>query len=350
MASSLMERMKKSRGQSAATIQSAVAASSGGFTKDDRIWKYTYLDSGKKDLKTKKSIMYSSSVIRFLPIPFIDIRKQDEGKISAEAVLSPVVLVCRHDFKSSNGSRYSELALKTLGQECPVNEHDRPLWEAWKDAGKPDNNDKKVLVGRIAKDEYYANILVVDDKAAPDNNGKVFLFKFSAAIKKMIDQAFDPSIPTNPTFDPFDPFDGAELHLTFMGEERSFNGWNGLVPADMSKESSWVNNPMCGGDEAKIEETMELAYSLQDFIDPALFKSYAVLKERLLAVLGLESGEESVVPDTKQVSNSTGAAPANTGDDQAVEEKVDDKQSSPVSTTEGAGDDMDEFERMLLNS
>lgn len=342
--SSMMERMKKSRGQSAAVIQSAVAASTGGYQKDERIWKYGYVKSGKKDAKTGKEIMYSDSTIRFLPTPFIDIRRQDEGQLSAEAVLSPVVLVCRHDFKGSGGSRYSELALKTIGAECPVNEHDRPFWDKWKEDGKPDNAMKKTLVGRLPKDEYYANIEVINDASNPENNGKVFLFKFSAAIKKMIDNAYDPALPTSPTFDPFDPFEGAVLHLTFIGEERSFNGWSGLVPADMGKDSKWINQPMHGGDEAKIEETMELAYSLQDFVKPELFKTYDVLKERLLGVLGIEasSNEGQHVPNTK-------AAEAVVKESAPVQKA----ESAPVqqaSAESGGAQELDEFEQMLLNS
>lgn len=299
---SLMDRMKAGRGRTQETLQKAMAQSSGGgYQKDERIWKYGYVKHPtKKDpKKPANALAYSSSVIRFLPAPFIDMRKEEAGELPETAVLTPIVHLMSHDFKGPGG-HYRENCIRTIGQDCPVNEHDRPFWDAWKEQGKPDNDLKKTLVGRLPKDEYYANILVIEDAANPENNGKVFLFKFSAAIKKMIDEAFDPSMPTAAKFDPTDPFEGRDLHLMFIGEERSFNNWTGLVPVDMSKDSKWVESQLCGGDEAKMEEIMEQAYSLQDFLKPTLFKSYSDLKERLKVVLGLDSGDDGLVKPEAQ--------------------------------------------------
>lgn len=358
---SLMERMKSGRGRTQETLQKAMAQSQGGgYQKDERIWKYGYVKHPtKKDpKKPAQALAYSSSVIRFLPTPFIDMRKEEAGELPEGAVLTPIVHLMSHDFKGPGG-HYRENCIRTIGQDCPVNEHDRPFWDAWKEQGKPDNDLKKTLVGRLPKDEYYANILVIEDAANPENNGKVFLFKFSAAIKKMIDEAFDPSLPTAASFDPTDPFDGRDLHLTFIGEERSFNNWTGLVPVDMSKDSKWIETALCGGDEAKMEEVMEQAYSLQDFLKPTLFKSYADLKERLKVVLGLDSGDDGQVKpeaEPKHVMSVSTSAPVQAGDVVAnaivnaavgglVGGMIAGSSSAPV---QAAGDDeMAEFERLL---
>lgn len=340
--SSLMERMKAGKGKTAAAIKAAAALSGGGYKKDERIWKYGFIKSGKKDDKGR-DVCYSDSLIRFLPIPFIDMRKQEAGELPETAVLSPVVHVMRHNFKGSSGQFYNELCRRTIGEECPVNEHDRPLWAKWKEDGKPDNDVKKILMGRIASDEYYANILVIDDKAVPENNGKVFLFKFGAAIKNMIDEAFEPSIPTRTAFDPFDFAEGRDLHLTFVGEERSFNNWTGLVPKDMGKDSKWIESPLCGGDEAEVERVMELAYSLQDFVKPELFKPFDVLKARFHEVMGFKEGSQAndepahtAVPSTPvgaATAGSTAAAPTQT--------------SSPAPVQQASEEELDEFERLL---
>lgn len=341
--SSLMERMKAGRGKTAEAIKAAAALSGGGYKKDDRIWKYGYVKSGKKDAKGN-DVCYSDSLIRFLPTPFIDMRKQEAGELAETAVLSPVVHVMRHNFKGPSGQFYNELCRRTIGEECPVNEHDRPLWAKWKEDGKPDNDVKKILMGRIASDEYYTNILVIDDKANPENNGKVFLFKFGAAIKNMIDEAFEPSIPTRASFDPFDFVEGRDLHLTFVGEERSFNGWSGLVPKEIGKDSKWVEGALCGGNEAEIERVMELAYSLQDFVKPELFKPFDVLKTRFFEVMGFKEGEESASAPANQAAPSTATVGAGTAGEVAPAPS----QTSAATPIEQASeDDLDEFERML---
>lgn len=337
--SSLMERMKAGRGKTADAIKAAAALSGSGYKKDERIWKYGYVKSGKKDAKGN-DICYSDSLIRFLPIPFIDMRKQEAGELSETAVLSPVVHVMRHNFKGASGQFYNELCRRTIGEECPVNEHDRPLWSKWAEEGKPDNEVKKILLGRIAQDEYYANILVIDDKANPENNGKVFLFKFGAAIKNMIDEAFEPSIPTRSSFDPFDFIDGRNLHLNFVGEERSFNGWTGLVPKEMAKDSKWIEGSLCGGDEAEIERVMELTYSLQDFVKPELFKSYDVLKARFFEVMGFKAGEAQTAPEAQAVPNTPTAVQTS-----AQPQAPAPTQAAPVQ--QASEEDLDEFERML---
>lgn len=351
---SLMERMKAGRGRTQEVLQKAMAQSQGGgYQKDERIWKYGYVKHPtKKDPKKKdQPLCYSDSVIRFLPIPFIDMRKEEAGELPPTAVLTPIVHLMTHDFKGPGG-QYRENCVKAIGLDDPVSEHDRPFWDAWKEQGKPDNDLKKTLVGRLPRDEYYANILVVSDASNPENNGKVFLFKFGAAIKKMIDEAFDPSLPTATAFDPFDMFDGRDLHLTFIGEERSFNGWTGLVPTEMTKESKWVEAALCGGDEVKIEEIMEQAYSLQDFVKPSLFKTHAELKERLKVVLGLDGGDDGSVKPSAQPNQimSAGSAPVQSAS--AVGTAV---TAAPVTAVTGApslepaaSSEMEEFERMLL--
>lgn len=349
--SSLMERMKKGRGQTAKVLEQALSKGSGGYQKDERIWKYGWVKHAtKKDPKSGAPIVYSDSVIRFLPVPFVDMVKMDNGELPEEAVLSPIVHLMRHDFKGKDGQKYQELCLRTIGKDCPVNEHDRPFWEAWKEAGKPDNDMKKILVGRLPSSDYYANILVINDAANPENNGKVFLFKFGNAIKKMIDEAFDPSLPTASPFDPFDPFEGRDLHLTFVGEERSFNNWTGMVPKDMGAQSKWEESQLCGGDEAAIETVMNAAYSLQDFLKPSQFKTYEELKERLLKVLGVQTvDDQNVVPDTgSSVSQSSASsAPVQQGNGGNQPEQAPKQSESQPSQDGVSDDDLDEFERML---
>ncbi len=351
MALSMMERLKNSRGQTAATLQKTLSTSS--YQKDERIWKYGFVKH-----PTLKDTMWSDSTIRFLPTPFIDYRKAEAGELPEGAVLSPIVHVLRHDFAGANGAKYQENSLKTIGGQCPVSEHDAPLWNAWKEQGKPDNDFKKILLKRLPSENFYANILVIDDKANPENNGKVFLFKFGNAVKKIIDEAFTPTNPTLTPFDPLDPYTGGVLHLQFKGEERTFGSWSGLAPVEMPKYSVWeqIGTPLAPTDEA-IEALMEQAYSLQDFVKPELFKSYEVLKARFEQVMGLDAEAVGGAPSTAM--NAAGTASVGDAPVAGVQQGVV-TGSSVVNTTmtsqsapfTGGGDTVtdDELDAMLSGS
>lgn len=344
--SSLMERLKQNRGKQASALKES-AKSKGGYQKDERIWKYSGIDTDRKTEKGKKQ-QYSRSVIRILPIAFADMKKSDEGQLAEHQVLSPIVTVSRNNFKK-NGKFLNELNRRSmLGEECPINDFDRAGWEAWKEAGKPDDETKKELVSRLPKDEYYANILVVDDKANPENNGKVFLFRFTQAIMNMINEALEPSMPGKDPIDPFDIFEGRNLVLEFMMPEQSFGNWTGFAPKDIPKESKWEDPTPLAETEEEMEEILSKAYSLLDFTDIKLFKSYEQIQTRFNELMGFDTSA------TEEGQSAGVKAQAGSNDDQssAPKQKLDEEESAPkTSVEEESGDDgLDEFEKMLADS
>ena len=146
-------------------LQEQVAAlkGSGGYQKDEKEWRLT-TDSNKN----------GSAVIRFLPP-----RSDDE--------LAFVKLVS-HSFKKNN-KWYINNCSATHGDydSCPVCQYisENDLYEKAKAQGKGSEADK--LNGLLArKTSYWANILVVRDPANPDNNGKVFKFRFGKGIMDKI--------------------------------------------------------------------------------------------------------------------------------------------------------------------
>ena len=77
-------------------------------------------------------------------------------------------------------------SLTTLGQKDPVSEYNTMLWNNGTDAGKEAARKQK------RKLTYIANIYVVKDPANPENEGKVFLYKFGKKIFDKLTAAMQP--------------------------------------------------------------------------------------------------------------------------------------------------------------
>ena len=130
---------------------SALKGSNNGFTKDDpKEWKLKTNAEGNGE-----------ALIRFLPA------KTDDGL--------PFVKLVNHGFRN-NGKWYINNCSSTHGDfdSCPVckyiNEND--LY----------NSNKSEWQNLKRKTSYWANILVLKDPQCPDNNGKVFKFRFGQKI------------------------------------------------------------------------------------------------------------------------------------------------------------------------
>jgi hypothetical protein len=151
---------------------------------DDKIWKPTADASGS-----------GSATIRFLPAP----RGED----------LPWVKMFSHGFQGRTGLWYIENSLTTLGQPDPVSEFNSELWK------NGTEQDKDVVRKQKRKLDFYANILVIDDPKNPENNGKVFLYKFGKSIFNIITDAMDPEFEDETPIDPFNFWEGAAFRLKF---------------------------------------------------------------------------------------------------------------------------------------
>ena len=87
-----------------------------------------------------------------------------------------------HAFQDKGGW-YIENSLTTLNQKDPVSEENTRLWNTGVDS------DKEIRRKRKRKLSYYSNIYVVSDFQHPENEGKVFLFKFGKKIFDKITEA-----------------------------------------------------------------------------------------------------------------------------------------------------------------
>lgn len=216
---------------------------------DDRIWAPAVDKAGN-----------GYAVIRFLPA------KEGEDL--------PWVRFWDHGFKGPTGRWYIENSLTSIGQADPVSEINSVLWNSGNE------KDKEVARERKRRLHYVSNILVISDPANPENEGKVFLYKFGKKIFDKIMDIMQPQFQDETPVNPFDFWTGANFKLKI----RNFEGYRNYDKSEFEGASE-----LFGGDEAKLEKTYNSLYSLKDFVDPANYKSYAELKRKLVEVLGAEA-------------------------------------------------------------
>lgn len=227
-----------------------------GSKDDDRFWKPVMDKSG-----------VGSAVIRFLPAP--------------EGCELPWAQVWSHAFQGTGGWLIDN-CLTTLGQQCPVCEKNRVLWNSGSDRDKEEARKQK------RKLSYYANIYVVRDPANPDNEGKVFLYKFGKKIYDKILASMQPEFEDETPINPFDFWTGANFKLKLVKKD---GYWN----YDKSEFAS--PSALLDGDDDELERIYKSLNNLNDFTDPKEFKSYDDLKKRLEYTLGLRGVPKNQDPE-----------------------------------------------------
>ena len=140
---------------------------------DDRFWKPELDKSGN-----------GFAVLRFLP--------------AVEGEDMPWQRVWHHAFQGPGGQWYIENSLTTLNKKDPVSEENTRLWNTGIEA------DKEIARKRKRKLQYYSNVLVVSDPKHPENEGKVFLFKYGKKIFDKITEAMNPQFEDEKAVNPFD--------------------------------------------------------------------------------------------------------------------------------------------------
>ena len=196
------------------------------------------------------------AVIRFLPPP-----KGEE---------LPWVRVWNHGFQGPTGKWYIENSLTTIGKPDPVSEMNTELWNSGSEA------NKEVARKQKRKLTYYTNILVVQDSKRPENEGKVFMFKFGKKIFDKIKDVAEPQFEDEKPLNPFDFWEGANFKLKI----RNVEGYRNYDKSEFDSPSP------VSEDDSIIENIWNQQHSLTAFLDPKNFKSYDELKRKLDMVLG----------------------------------------------------------------
>jgi hypothetical protein len=224
---------------------------------DTRFWKLERDKSGN-----------GSAIIRFLPTAEVD----------GDSL--PWVRYFDHGFKGPTGKWYIENSLTTLNQKDPVGEYNTKLWG---DGSIKDDSyrrtERKQAREQKRRLHYISNILVISDPKNPENEGKVFLFKYGKKIFDKISLAMNPEFEGDKPVNPFDLWKGANFKIRI----RTVDGYPNY------DQSVWDVQKPLGDDDAELEAIWKKEYSLKEFTDPKNFKSYDALKKRLDEVLGFDS-------------------------------------------------------------
>ena len=232
---------------------------------DDRFWKPELDKSGN-----------GYAVFRFLP--------------AIEGEDMPWQRVWHHAFQGPGGQWYIENSLTTLNKKDPVSEENTRLWNTGIEA------DKEIARKRKRKLQYYSNIYVVSDPKHPENEGKVFLYKFGKKIFDKITEAMNPAFEDEKAVNPFDFWEGANFKLKI----RKVDGYWNYDKSEFDSPSAIKDN-----DEA-IEQIWEKQYALKPFLAPENFKSYDELKSKLDKVLtgsrSTGTAEDVAIPPVTNVA------------------------------------------------
>ena len=253
-------------------IESTTQTAEAGSKDDTRFWPPTVDKSGN-----------GMATIRFLPAPGVD---GEDGL--------PWVRRFDHGFQGPGGW-FIDNCLTTVGEKCPVCEHNSGLWNSGVEA------NKDIVRKQKRRLSYLANIYVVSDPAHPENDGTVRLFKFGKKIFDKISEAMNPEFADETPLNPFDLWEGANFKMKI----RNVEGYRNYDKSEFAAQGALSD------DEAKLETIYNKEHSLKEFVEKKNFKSFDQLKARLDKVLGYEG---DIVPATRaedvELPTATRVAPA----------------------------------------
>ena len=229
---------------------------------DDRFWKPEMDKSGN-----------GFAVIRFLPAP--------------EGEEIPWIRMFSHSFQGPGGW-YIENSLTTINKNDPVSEANRALWNSGSES------DKEVARRQKRKLSYYTNIYVVSDPKRPENEGRVFLYKFGKKIFDKIMEAMKPEFSDEQAINPFDLWKGAHFKLKI----RKVDGfWN-------YDKSEFAEPCQLKDSDEEMERIYNSEHKLKPFHDTSNFKTYDELKEKMERVLGTTKDNRTADQISQDVEDS----------------------------------------------
>lgn len=266
MATTFASLMKNRSKQADLLTKELNKLNSNSFEEDNTFWKPTRDKAGN-----------GYAVIRFLPAP------------PGEDV--PWVRYWDHFFKGPTGKYYVNMSLTTIGQPDPVAEANAKIWNSGK-AGE----DKIRKEGRKRRLNYVSNIYVINDPAKPENNGKVFKFKYGQKIFDKLNEKMNPTFEGEEKIIPFDFLEGCNFKLKVRNNEFGYPNYDASLFDPVT--------PLLDGDLEKLEALWKTEHSLQALVAPEKFKPYDVLAKELAGVLinsdyeflGIDAGPVAPAP------------------------------------------------------
>ena len=291
------KNLKKQSGLTDKLTKAIEDKNKGSFAKDDeRFWQPEVDKAGN-----------GYAIVRLLDAPAAD---GEDGL--------PWVQIFNHGFQGGGGW-YIENCPTTVGGKCPACEHNNKLWNSGIEA------NKDIVRKQKRRLTYVSNILVVQDKNRPENEGKVFLWKYGKKIFDKIQEKLTPQFEDEKAVNPFDFWKGANLKIKI----RNVEGYRNYDKSEFEEAAPVFDN------DKEIEALWKNAHSLKQFVAAGEFKSYDDLTDRLNRALG--------------AGGAAAARAVRTEDDSAPwqePKKAEARAPRATAETVDAGDDLDYFNKL----
>jgi len=264
----------------------------GNYQKDERFWMPTRDKNGT-----------GSAVIRFLP--------------NADDQNLPWKKSFKHYVRSGKNFFIHNCA-KSIGEECPVCD-----WN--------DNQDEDIVKGNATyrKKGFISNILVIQDKANPENEGKVFLFDYGPQVFDILKDTLqpDPEMNLEPLY--FYSLDTGANFRILVKKEGQFPTWSKskfMAPSNIDDDLEKL-----GIDDDYIFDNI---YDLGEIVTTKSYIEYEKLKNmwfKFLKKTGIddkaidssyEKTEEEAVKTYSRVKSSTPKTTVDTEENEPPKQEI----------------------------
>lgn len=263
------------------------------FKKDERFWTPTKDSSGS-----------ANALIRFLPQP-------DPSK-------PPIISYFQHGFKEK-GKWFIENCPSTHGNDCPSCEYAQPFWDE-------DTDESRAIAQKYSRTkQFIANILVIKDLGNPDNDGKVFLFKFGIRIYEKIEEKVFPESELDEPVQVFDFWEGCGFKLKLRQKHKRNN----------YDQSEWASVKPIAKDDKAIEAIYKQLHSLDEFLADDKFKSYEDLLKKFNRVMKIKGGSGPAPEKTASKDESK--------ESKSLVDDFDDPEDEKQDAPDNPGTDDDDF-------
>ena len=160
--------------------------------------------------------------------------------------------------------------MTSIGEKDPVCELNSKLWTSGIESNKDLARKQKRRL------HFVSNVYVIKDSKNPENEGTVKLFRYGKKIFEKLTQAMNPQFEDDVKIDPFNFWSGANFKLKI----RKVDGYQNYDLCEFDSQSPLFEN------DDDMEAVWKKEHSLKQIIDPANFKAYDTLDNRLSKVVG----------------------------------------------------------------
>lgn len=253
----------------------------------------------------------------------------------------PFVRYYDHAFKyikDNSVKWYINKCISTFGWDpaCPICQKNSELYES------AFEEDKKIASERRRSVNYVSNVLIINDPINPENNGKVFLWRYGKKIYEKIEKQLFPTDVMLKDEDfveanPFDLFKGVnfKLKIKMQGEYPNYDD------SDFSKKPG-----PAGGSEEAIDEAMEATYNLSEFVDVSKYPTVEETLSQVGHLLGVSEFEEKSTSDDDTEEDIFAEDTEDIEDETSTEDTLAEEDDSDIDVSEDEDDDEEFFKQL----